>query len=91
MLYWGVFSGWTCSKSLAPKLRSHLQVISQILGEQALPWETKEEGKGLLKSAGRSQKPIFGLLQQDPDQRLTVNEFMQNYLCCSPETCSKVS
>lgn len=51
--------------------------MSRIVGEQPLPWEAAAPGSGeLLKKLGRFKPGILGLLQRDPQQRLTLSAFV---------------
>lgn len=54
-----------------------VQVMARIVGEQPLPWEAAAEGsQELLRRLGRFQPGILGLLQRDPEQRLTIAAFI---------------
>lgn len=57
-----------------------MQVISQILGEQPLPWEGAGQTASLLRQrAGRFRRAVLGLLRRNPAQRTLVPAFMQLY------------
>jgi hypothetical protein len=54
-----------------------VQVVAQILGEIPLPWEGEGRAKEMLKRAGRFWSALMGLLERDPEQRSTIDTFMQ--------------
>ena len=55
-----------------------LQVGKQIMGELLLPWEGPDGGRELLKRAGKLRPNLLRLLHRDPNERLTVDAFVQS-------------
>lgn len=54
-----------------------VQVMAQILGEQALPWEAAAEGsRELLRRLGGFRAAVLDLLARDPSSRLGITEFI---------------
>lgn len=54
-----------------------MQVVSKIVGDVPLPWEGPDQGRELLKRAGKLRSNVLRLLHRDPAERLTVNAFVQ--------------
>ena len=51
--------------------------MARIVGEQPLPWEQgAEDAQEVLRRLGRFRPGILGLLQRDPQQRLTISAFI---------------
>lgn len=54
-----------------------VQVVAQLVGESALPWEEEtEDALKLLPGAGRLRVSVLQLLHRDPDQRLALPDFL---------------
>jgi hypothetical protein len=76
-----------------------LQVVAKLVGEQELPWEGEGKAKALLKRAGRFKDAVLGLLCRDPEQRMHVQTFVQQYAAImatttdqdTPELASRMS
>ena len=51
--------------------------VAQIVGEAPLPWEEEGREKELLKRAGRFRHAVMQLLVRDPEERCTIDTFMQ--------------
>lgn len=54
--------------------------MNQLVGTADLPWEGKRLTPEVLRKLGAHRKDVLGLLHRDPDQRLTLYEFLN---CCS--------
>ena len=51
--------------------------MARIVGEQPLPWEQgAEDAQEVLRRLGRFRPGILGLLQRDPQQRITISAFI---------------
>ena len=54
-----------------------VQVVAQLVGESALPWEEESDAAfNLLRGAGRLSASVLQLLRRDPGQRLAVSDFL---------------
>lgn len=56
---------------------SVLQTMSMILGEVPAPWEDPNTAPAIVESLGHLKKPIMGLLERDPEKRLSVEDFQR--------------
>jgi ABC-type transport system substrate-binding protein len=54
-----------------------MQLVSQIVGEEPLPWDDPAKAKQLLKSAGHYRDPLLTLLRRDPQERPSIRTFLQ--------------
>ena len=55
-----------------------MQVIDQLVGNQELPWEGSRLTSSVLKKLGAHKKDVLGLLHRDPEERLTLYQFLNS-------------
>jgi hypothetical protein len=54
------------------------QVIEQLVGHQELPWEGSRLTQSVLRKLGAHKKDVLGLLNRDPEERLTLYQFLNS-------------
>lgn len=59
-------------------LTSVMQVIDQLVGNLELPWEGSRLTKSVLRKLGAHKKDVLGLLHRDPNERLTLYQFLNS-------------
>lgn len=52
-----------------------MQVMDKIAGVEALPWEDAATAPILLRRFGHFKMAVMGLLQRDPEDRPSMEEF----------------
>ena len=55
-----------------------VQVIDQLVGNRELPWEGSRLTPSVLKKLGAHKKDVLGLLRRDPEERLTLYQFLNS-------------
>lgn len=55
-----------------------MQVIEQLVGNQELPWEGARFDANVQRKLGAHRKDVLGLLKRDPEQRLTLYQFLNS-------------
>ena len=55
-----------------------MQVVEQLVGNQELPWEGSRLTSSVLRKLGAHKKDVLGLLHRDPEERLTLYQFLNS-------------
>ena len=59
-------------------LGAEMQVIDQLVGNRELPWEGSRLTSSVLRKLGAHKKDVLGLLRRDPEERLTLYQFLNS-------------
>lgn len=57
-----------------------MQTLAMITGAEPAPWELEGTKQEILRRLGSLKRPVLGLLERSPGQRLPVEHFLE--ACC---------